>query len=125
MQPIESILADAASIAAIRRDIHAHPELAYQEQRTSDLIAQALTDWGIPVHRGLGRTGLVGVVSNGSSAQQPQLPLVTNDGLDAASLHRVAPFQFVEVDARQGGVHALHKSGLEDRPRCCALALHL
>jgi metal-dependent amidase/aminoacylase/carboxypeptidase family protein len=41
-----------------------------QEQRTSDLIAQAaLTDWGIPVHRGMGTTGVVGIVKNGSSAR--------------------------------------------------------
>ncbi|MBP6903198.1 MAG: amidohydrolase [Burkholderiaceae bacterium] len=69
MRLIESILADAASITTLRRDIHAHPELCFQEQRTSDLIAQALTDWGIPVHRGLGKTGVVGIVKNGTSSR--------------------------------------------------------
>ncbi len=69
MQLIESILADAATVAAMRRDIHAHPELCFEEERTSDLIAKALTDWGIPVHRGLGKTGVVGIVKNGSSAR--------------------------------------------------------
>ncbi|WP_348753207.1 M20 aminoacylase family protein [uncultured Aquincola sp.] len=67
MQLIESILADAASIASLRRDIHAHPELCFEEVRTSDLIAKALTDWGIEVHRGLGKTGVVGIVRNGTS----------------------------------------------------------
>jgi amidohydrolase len=67
MKVIESILADAAAIAGLRRDIHAHPELCFQEQRTSDLIAKALTEWGIPVHRGLGTTGVVGIVKNGTS----------------------------------------------------------
>ena len=67
MQIIEPILADAAAIAAIRRDIHAHPELCFEEQRTADVIAKALTDWGIPIHRGLGKTGVVGIVKNGSS----------------------------------------------------------
>ena len=67
MHLIESILADSAQLSAIRRDIHAHPELCFQEQRTSDLIAKQLSEWGIPVHRGLGTTGLVGVVKNGSS----------------------------------------------------------
>ena len=62
MQLIESILADSAAITALRRDLHAHPELCFEEQRTSDLVAQALTDWGIPVHRGLGKTGVVGIV---------------------------------------------------------------
>ena len=67
MRLIESILEDAAAITAMRRDIHAHPELCFKEERTSDVIAKALTDWGIPVIRGLGTTGVVGVVKNGSS----------------------------------------------------------
>ena len=69
MRLIESILADAAAITTLRRDIHAHPELCFQEQRTSDVIAKALTDWGIPVHRGLGKTGVVGIVKNGTSSR--------------------------------------------------------
>jgi hippurate hydrolase len=71
MQLIESILADAAAVTAIRRDIHAHPELCFEEKRTSDLIAKALTDWGIPIHRGLGTTGVVGIVKGtaGSSTR--------------------------------------------------------
>src|SRR5574337_2156117 len=67
MRLIESIRADAPAIAAMRRDIHAHPELCFEEQRTSDLIARALEGWGIPVHRGLGKTGVVGIVKSGSS----------------------------------------------------------
>lgn len=47
MNLIEPILADAQAVAAIRRDIHAHPELCFQEERTADVIAKALTDWGI------------------------------------------------------------------------------
>jgi len=58
----ESILSDAASIAAIRRDIHAHPELCFEEVRTADVVAAKLTEWGIPIHRGLGKTGVVGIV---------------------------------------------------------------
>jgi amidohydrolase len=69
MNLIEPILADAAAIAAIRRDIHAHPELCFQEQRTADVIAKALTEWGIPIHRGMGTTGVVGIVKNGSSSR--------------------------------------------------------
>jgi hippurate hydrolase len=69
MQLIESILADAAAITAIRRDIHAHPELCFKEERTADVIAKALTDWGIPIHRGLGKTGVVGIVKSGTSAR--------------------------------------------------------
>ncbi|WP_406623355.1 M20 aminoacylase family protein [Acidovorax sp. SDU_ACID1] len=62
MKVIDSIVADAAAIAAVRRDIHAHPELCFQEVRTADVIAAQLTEWGIPIHRGLGTTGVVGIV---------------------------------------------------------------
>src|SRR3990172_11924843 len=50
-----------------RRDLHAHPELGFEERRTSDLVASTLQSFGIEVHRGIGRTGLVGVLNNGSS----------------------------------------------------------
>ncbi len=67
MNLLEPILADAAAVTAIRRDIHAHPELCFKEERTADVIAKALTDWGIPIHRGMGTTGVVGIVKNGTS----------------------------------------------------------
>jgi amidohydrolase len=94
MRLIESILADAASIAAMRRDIHAHPELCFEERRTSDLIAQALQGWGIPVHRGLGGTGVVGIVKNGASgravglrADIDALPMTEHNHFAHASRH--------------------------------------
>ena len=67
MKVIDSIVTQAASIAAIRRDIHAHPELCFEEVRTADVVAAKLTEWGIPVHRGLGQTGVVGIVKAGTS----------------------------------------------------------
>ena len=62
MKLIDSILTQAAGIASLRRDIHAHPELCFEEVRTADVVAQKLTEWGIPVHRGMGTTGVVGIV---------------------------------------------------------------
>jgi amidohydrolase len=56
-------------ISAIRRDIHAHPELAYEENRTSDVVAAKLTEWGLEVTRGLGKTGLVGTLRKGNSVK--------------------------------------------------------
>ncbi len=94
MFAIDSILADAASIATLRRDIHAHPELCFEENRTSDLIAQALTEWGIPVHRGMGTTGVVGIVKSGTSpravglrADIDALPMTEHNHFDHASKH--------------------------------------
>ena len=63
MSLLKPILEDAAALASLRRDLHAHPELGYQEQRTAALIADTLTQWGIPVHRGLGGTGMPHCVS--------------------------------------------------------------
>ncbi len=94
MNLIEPILADAAAITAIRRDIHAHPELCFQEVRTADVIAKALTEWGIPIHRGLGKTGVVGIVKNGSSqravglrADIDALPMTEHNTFAHASQH--------------------------------------
>ena len=53
----------------LRRDIHQHPELAFEEHRTSDLVAAKLESWGYAVHRGLGGTGVVGTLKRGTSAR--------------------------------------------------------
>lgn len=64
-------------LQALRRDLHAHPELCFQEERTSEVIAATLTGWGIPIHRGLGGTGVVGIASSSSRATiRP--PSITN-----------------------------------------------
>ncbi|MFN7988894.1 MAG: M20 aminoacylase family protein [Thermoanaerobaculia bacterium] len=93
MRLIESIVAEAASMAALRRDLHAHPELAFQERRTADVIAVALTESGIPIHRGLGTTGVVGVIRKGSSdravgfrADMDALPIQEGNAFPHASL---------------------------------------
>jgi amidohydrolase len=52
-----------------RRDLHAHPELSFEEHRTSDKVAQKLTEWGLEVTRGVAGTGLVGTLRNGTSAR--------------------------------------------------------
>ena len=54
--------ADIGRFVAIRRDIHAHPELGFEEHRTSQLVAKLLGEWGIEVHTGIAGTGVVGVV---------------------------------------------------------------
>ncbi len=66
--PVHNRIADfAADMTAWRRDIHTHPELAFQEKRTSDLVAAKLAEWGIEVTRGIAGTGLVGTLRNGTS----------------------------------------------------------
>ena len=105
MKMIESILADAAAIAAMRRDIHAHPELCFKEERTSDLIAKALTDWGIPVHRGMGKTGVVGIVKNGTSSRAVGLRA------DIDALPMTEHNRFAHASTYAGKMHACGHDG--------------
>jgi amidohydrolase len=95
MKLAEPIVGWQSEIAAIRRDIHAHPELAYEEVRTADLVAGKLESWGIPVHRGLGVTGVVGTIKGnadskralGLRADMDALPMQEANTFDHASKH--------------------------------------
>ena len=96
MKIIDSIATEAARFRDIRRDIHAHPELCFEELRTSDTIAALLSDWGIEVHRGLGKTGVVGVIvgtrgpgrSIGLRADIDALPVTEKNTFAHASTHK-------------------------------------
>lgn len=89
MPTIERIDSFADELTAIRRDLHAHPEIGFEEVRTSGIVADKLASWGIEVHRGLGRTGVVGVLKgkgNGSKkiglrADMDALPMEENTNL--------------------------------------------
>jgi hippurate hydrolase len=67
---IPGIAAIAPDLIAVRRQIHANPELAFQERATSDLVASLLTQWGYDVTRGLGKTGVVGVLKMGDGSRR-------------------------------------------------------
>ncbi len=81
-------------LTAIRRDIHAHPELGLEEYRTADIVARKLEEWGIEVHRGVGVTGVVGVLRSGNGqasiglrADMDALPILEATELPHASLN--------------------------------------
>lgn len=85
----------APEMRAIRQDIHRHPELAYQEKRTAGIVAARLRDWGIPVHEGIGGTGVVGVIASGKSgraiglrADMDALPIREASGLAYESVNQ-------------------------------------
>jgi len=63
---IPEIQANHADMVRWRHDLHAHPELAFEERRTADFVAACLEEWGLDVDRGLARTGVVGTLSRGS-----------------------------------------------------------
>ncbi len=62
MQLVEPIVSWHHEITQLRRDLHAHPELAFEEHRTANIVADRLTQWGVRVHRGIGGTGVVGEI---------------------------------------------------------------
>lgn len=62
MPTIEKIASWSEELTAIRRDIHQYPEIGFEEVRTSGIVAEKLASWGIEVHRGIGKTGVVGVL---------------------------------------------------------------
>ncbi|MEY5098370.1 MAG: hypothetical protein RJA36_1089 [Pseudomonadota bacterium] len=91
---LSALQALSEEFTAVRRDIHRHPELGYQEFRTSDLVAERLASWGYRVTRGLGGTGLVGQLVRGSGgkrlglrADMDALPIQEATGLPHASCH--------------------------------------
>jgi hippurate hydrolase len=67
VSPIDRIAAYADELVALRRDLHAHPEIGFEEVRTSGIVAGLLEGYGVRVHRGLGGTGLVGVLEGRSA----------------------------------------------------------
>ena len=91
---LTALQALSEEFTAVRRDIHRHPELGYQEFRTSDLVAERLASWGYQVTRGLGGTGLVGQLVRGQGskrlglrADMDALPIQEATGLPHASCH--------------------------------------
>lgn len=89
----------------IRRDIHAHPEVAYEEKRTSDLIAAKLEKNGITVIRGIGDTGLVGIIQNGNSTRAIGL----RADIDALPMQELN--QFGHASRHLGKMHACGHDG--------------
>jgi hippurate hydrolase len=92
MKALEIIFLD--DLVAIRRDIHAHPELAFSEARTADIVARELAACGLEVHRGLARTGVVASLRKGNSsrsiglrADMDALPLLEKNGFPHRSKH--------------------------------------
>ena len=84
----------AEQVVLDRRHLHAHPELGFQEERTSELVASCLRSFGIEVHRGIGKTGVVGIIKGrnaasgkvvGLRADMDALPIQEGTGLPYAS----------------------------------------
>jgi hippurate hydrolase len=105
MKLVDPIIAFQSEIQQIRRDLHAHPELCYEEQRTADVVAAKLTEWGIPVIRGLGVTGVVGIIKNGSSPRSVGL----RADMDALPMQEINTFE--HASRHPGKMHACGHDG--------------
>jgi hippurate hydrolase len=92
---LHALQARAGEFISLRRDIHRHPELAFEEHRTAALVADKLEDWGYAVERGIGGTGVVGTLVRGQGvkrlgirADMDALPIDEASGAEWSSVHR-------------------------------------
>jgi len=105
MAVLEKLLEMHAEMAEWRHDVHAHPETAFEELRTSAMVAQKLQSFGLSVHRGLGRTGVVGTLSAGSGRRAIGL----RADMDALPIHEQNTFG--HRSQHEGKMHACGHDG--------------
>jgi amidohydrolase len=105
MTAFDAIRAYHDELTTIRRDIHVHPEMGFEEHRTSDLVAAKLAEWGIEVHRGVGGTGVVGVLRRGNGAASIGL----RADMDALPIHEATGKPYASQNP--GRMHACGHDG--------------
>jgi len=105
--PVERIRGYHAELQGLRRDLHAHPELAFSESRTSTLVADRLAAWGIEVHRGLAKTGIVGVVQGRKNSSGKAIGLRAD--MDCLPIHETGELPYRSQHA--GRMHACGHDG--------------
>src|SRR6476620_6792080 len=96
----------AAALTAIRRDIHRHPETAFEEMRTAQIVADKLQSWGIEIHRGLAKTGVVGTLKGNRPGQKT---IGLRADMDALHLQEKNEFEDASVNANK--MHACGHDG--------------
>ncbi|HTT10931.1 MAG TPA: M20 aminoacylase family protein [Burkholderiaceae bacterium] len=105
--PVSFVQERHETLAAIRRDLHAHPELGYEEHRTAALVAERLHQWGIEVHTGVGRTGVVGVIRGRQDASGRSVGLRAD--MDALPIQEEN--EFAHRSTRPGLMHGCGHDG--------------
>ena len=105
MSALDAIRTQHAALTEIRRDFHAHPELGMEEHRTAERVATLLEGWGIEVHRGIGRTGVVGVLRSGRGNRAIGL----RADMDALPMQELAEIPYASSIA--GKMHACGHDG--------------
>jgi hippurate hydrolase len=105
--PVERIRSYHAELKEVRHDIHAHPELAFEESRTSSIVAEMLAGWGIEVHRGLAKTGVVGVIKGRKANSGKGVGLRAD--MDCLPMHETGALPYRSTHA--GRMHACGHDG--------------
>jgi len=105
--PIERIRGYHGELRELRRDLHAHPELAFEERRTSDRVAEQLAACGIEVHRGLAKTGMVAVIAGKKTASGRAIALRAD--MDCLPMHELADIP--HRSRHEGRMHACGHDG--------------
>lgn len=105
MPGVDALEANRDELERWRRDIHAHPELGFQEQRTAEFVAAKLREFGLVVHTGIGGTGVVGVLQNGNETAAIGL----RADMDALPIREQN--QFAHASTHEGVMHACGHDG--------------
>lgn len=105
MKLIDPITRFHSELQQLRHDIHAHPELRFEERRTSDVVARKLAEWRIPVVRGMGITGVVGIIRKGNSSRAIGL----RADMDALPVQEINSFP--HASRHEGKMHACGHDG--------------
>ena len=95
-----------SELTSIRRDIHRHPETAFEETRTAQIVADKLASWGIEIHRGLATTGVVGTLK-GRKPGQKTIGLRA----DMDALHLQERNAFAHASVHENKMHACGHDG--------------
>jgi amidohydrolase len=107
MNPIESLRTDLAVLTELRRDLHAHPELGFEEHRTAEVVVRELAALGVEHHAGVGKTGVVGVIRGKSTGSGRSIGLRAD--MDALPMHEENDFAY--VSRFKGRMHACGHDG--------------
>jgi hippurate hydrolase len=104
--PVDRIRTYHAELTDVRRDLHAHPELAFEESRTSSLVAESLRKWGIETHTGLAKTGVVGVIKGKANGGKS---IGLRADMDCLPMHESNNFSYKSKN--EGRMHACGHDG--------------
>ncbi|RVT89630.1 amidohydrolase [Rhodovarius crocodyli] len=104
-----AIAALAPEMTAWRRDFHAHPEIGFQEHRTSGIVAEKLREWGLEVHTGIGRTGVVGVLRGKHDGPRGNRSIGFRADMDALPMPETSDIPHRSVN--EGVMHACGHDG--------------